>query len=179
MDDIDKIPEGFKRGFIAELEKNNAVLIKDVRDYSGRKRINITNSDGLIKDDQVVVLRKADYEILINEYERLLAVEKNLNDTEVTADSVSEKFIQPVKDSYTDIINGLKADIRDKDKEINRLKAIYHDYDKQVYNLGLLDILRHENQKISDDFNSKVWITMDDAEVTTAEVKKISKVNKS
>lgn len=162
----DTIPESFKKGFHME-------LVKQVRDYGGRKRINITNSDGLVKDDEVVILMKSDYDDLMTELVRLQELEKNLDNQKVTADIMGEQFIEPIKNSYNDIINGLKYDLKDKDMEINRLKAIYQDYDKQVYSLGFMDILRHKNREISDDFNSKIWIKSDDQVVTDAEVKKL------
>ena len=155
---------------------NIQVKFKTVRDYSGRKRINITNSDGLVKDNEVAVMLKSDYEILMTELDRLQELEQNLDNQKVTADAMGDKFLQPVKDSFNDIIDGLKQDLKDKDKEINRLKAVYQDYDKQVYSLGFMDILRHKNREISDDFNSKIWITSsDDSMVTDAEVMKLNK----
>lgn len=150
------------------------ILVKDVRDYGGRKRINITNSDGLVKDDKVVILKEQDYNDIMAEYHRLETIVTDLDNQKVTADMMGEKFIEPIKDSYNDIINGLNDKIDTKDKEINRLKAIYQDYDKQVYSLGIIDILKHKNKTISDDFNSKIWITTDDNMVTDAEVKKLT-----
>ena len=149
------------------------ILVKEVRDYSGRKRINITNSDGLVKDDAVVVLKKSDYDDLMTELVRLQELEKNIDNQKISADTIGEKFLQPVKDSYNDIINGLNDKIDSKDKEINRLKAIYHEYDKQVYSLGLRDILSHKNKEMSQDFNSKLWVKSGDQVVTDAEVKKV------
>lgn len=171
----DKIPEAFKTGFMNELLKRT-LLDKKVSDYSGRKRINITNSDGLVKDDAVVVLRKSDYDDLIKEFHRLQELEKDMNNQKVTADAIGDKFIEPLKTSYDSIISDLKQQLKDKDTEINRLKAIYHDYDKQVYSMGFMDILRHKNREISQDFNSKIWITSsDDSMVTDAEVKKLNR----
>ena len=153
---------------------NIKALTKNVREYSGRKRINITQSDGLKKDDTVVILKKSDYDNLMTEHHRLQELEKDINNQKITADAISEKFLKPVKDSYTDIIDGLNDKITNKDNEINRLKAITQDYDKQVYSLGLRDILRHKNKEMSQDFNSKIWITTPDTMVTDAEVKKVS-----
>lgn len=169
----DKIPEAFKTGFMNELLKRT-LLDKKVSDYSGRKRINITNSDGLVKDDAVVVLRKSDYDDLIKEFHRLQELEKDMNNQKVTADAIGDKFIEPLKTSYDSIISDLKQQLKDKDTEINRLKAIYHDYDKQVYSMGFMDILRHKNREISDDFKSKIWIISDDHVVTDAEVRKLN-----
>ena len=153
---------------------NIKALTKNVREYSGRKRINITQSDGLKKDDTVVILKKSDYDNLMTEHHRLQELEKDINNQKITADTISEKFLKPVKDSYTDIIDGLNDKITNKDNEINRLKAITQDYDKQVYSLGVIDILRRKNKKMSQDFNSKIWITTPDTMVTDAEVKKVS-----
>ena len=150
------------------------ILVKDVRDYGGRKRINITNSDGLVKDDKVVILKEQDYNDLIAEYHRLETIESDLDNQKVTADAIGEKLVKPLSDSYDSIISDLQEQINDKDTEINRLKAVYNEYDKQVYSLGLLDILRKNNRKISDDFNSKIWITRPDSMVTDAEVKKLA-----
>ena len=150
---------------------------KKVSDYSGRKRINITNSDGLVKDDEVVIMKKSDYDTLMTDYMRLRKMEQEQDNSKVTSDAIADKFIKPIQDSYTHQLNDIKDEykqtIASKDKEINRLKAIYQDYDKQVYSLGLMDILRRNNKKISDDFNSKIWISSDDHLVTDAEVKKL------
>jgi len=153
------------------------ILVKDVRDYGGRKRINITNSDGLVKDDKVVILKEQDYNDIMAEYHRLETIVNDLDNQKVTAESVGDKLVTPLKESYDCIINDLKQDLKDKDNEINILKGIFQDYDKQVYSMGLLDILRHKNREISDDFNSKIWITRpDDPSVTTAEVRKLGDV---
>ena len=150
------------------------VLNKQVRDYSGRKRINITNSDGLVKDDSVVILKKSEYDDLMAEHRKLQKLQEiSARMDNLTEDNINDKFLEPLRNSYNDIISGLKQDLKDKDTEINRLKAIYHDYDKQVYSLGLMDILRHKNKDISQDFNSKIWIKSDDQVVTDAKVKQL------
>ena len=147
---------------------------KQVREYSGRKRINITQSDGLVKDDDVIILKKSDYDDLIADYERLLQMEKDTDNQKVTADAIGDKFLKPVKDSYDDIIRGLNDKIDDKDKEINRLKAIYSQYSIDMSGLSIWDMLRHKHKTITDDFNSKVWITSDDRLVTDTDVKKLT-----
>ena len=73
------------------------ILVKDVRDYGGRKRINITNSDGLVKDDKVVILKEQDYNDIMAEYHRLETIESDLDNQKVTADAMGDKFLQPVK----------------------------------------------------------------------------------
>ena len=153
---------------------NLRFIDKKVSDYSGRKRINITNNDGLVKDDEVVIMKKSDHDALMTDYMRLIKMEQEQDNSKVTSDAIAEKFITPITDSYDDIIDGLNDKIDAKDKEINRLKAIYQEYDKQVYSLGFIDILKHRNRDISDDFNNKIWINPDDNMVTDAEVKKLT-----
>lgn len=156
---------------------NIKAIKKTISDYSGRKRINIVNDDGLVKGDAVIVMKQDDYDDLIADYNRLKKQEQEQDNRQNTVENITEKFIKPIQDSYTNQLNDIKDEykqtINDKDKEINRLKAIYQDYDKQVYSLGFLDILRHKNRTISDDFNSKIWINPDDNMVTTADVKKL------
>ena len=151
---------------------------KTVSDYSGRKRINITNKDGLVKNDAVIVMKQADFNELMTDYERLLKQEQEQDNSKVTADAIADKFIKPIQDSHDKQLNDLKKQyeetIKNKDIEIGMLRQIFHDYDKQVYNLGLLDILKHENKKISDDLNRNVWISQPDKMVTDAEVKKLN-----
>lgn len=168
-----KIPDDFKQGFINEVVRLT-VLDKQVREYSGRKRINITNSDGLVKDDAVVVMKKSDYDDLMTEHHKLQEQVKDIDNQKLTADAIGEKLVKPLQDSYDSIISDLQEQIKDKDTEINRLKAVYQEYDKQVYSMGFMDILRHKNREISDDFNSKIWIMSDDRVVTDAEVKKLN-----
>ena len=139
------------------------------------------NDDGLVKGDAVIVMKQDDYDDLIADYNRLKKQEQEQDNHQNTVENITEKFIKPIQDSYINQLNDIKGEykqtINDKDKEINRLKAIYHDYDKQVYSLGFLDILRHKNRTISDDFNSKIWINPDDNMVTTADVKKLDADN--
>ena len=160
---------------------NIKAIKKTISDYSGRKRINIVNDDGLVKGDAVIVMKQDDYDDLIADYNRLKKQEQEQDNHQNTVENITEKFIKPIQDSYINQLNDIKGEykqtINDKDKEINRLKAIYHDYDKQVYSLGFLDILRHKNRTISDDFNSKIWINPDDNMVTTADVKKLDADN--
>ena len=40
--------------------------------------------------------------------------------------------------------------------------------------MGFMDILRHKNREISDDFKSKIWISPHDNMVTDAEVRKLN-----
>lgn len=145
------------------------ILDKKVNDYSGRKRININKKDGLDKDTDVVIMKRTDYDRWMKDYDRLLTMEQAQDNSKITVDSIAEKFITPIESHYKSEISQLKQTVKDKDDEINRLKAVYQDYDKKVYNLGLRDILRHRNRDISDDFNSKIWI-IPDSQVTDAEV---------
>ena len=153
---------------------DTVILDKKVNDYSGRKRININKKDGLDKDTDVVIMKRSDYNKWMKDYDRLLTMEQAQDNSKITVDSIAEKFITPIESHYKDEISELKQTIRDKDKEINRLKAVYQEYDKKVYNLGLLDVLRHRNKDISDDFNDKIWI-IPDSQVTDAEVMELDK----
>lgn len=173
MTEQDKNPESYLTGFMKGLA-DMMVLDKQVREYSGRKRINITQSDGLMKDDPVVILRKSDYDKLIADYERLLQMEKDTDNQKITADVIGDKFIEPLKTSYDDIISGLNDKVDNKDKEINRLKAICSQYSIDMSGLSLWDMLRHKHKNITEDFNSKIWITADDRLVTDTDVKKLT-----
>ena len=158
-----------------EWDRNSLRFIyKKVSDYSGRKRINITNKDGLIKDDAVIIMKQSDFNELINDYERLLKQEQEQTNSKVTADAIADKYIKPIHESYDKQLKQYEETIKNKDLEIGMLRKTFHDYDKQVYNLGLLDILKHENKKISDNLNSNVWISQPDKVITDAEVKKLT-----
>lgn len=153
-----------------EALRNDVVIWdKSVKDYNGRKRININKKDGLDKDTDVVIMKRTDYDRWMKDYNRLLTMEQAQDNSKITVDSIAEKFITPIESHYKSEISQLKQTVKDKDDEINRLKAVYQDYDKKVYNLGLMDILRHRNKDISDDFNSKIWI-IPDSQVSDAEV---------
>lgn len=158
---------------------NIKAIKKTISDYSGRKRINIVNDDGLVKGDAVIVMKQDDYDDLIADYIRLKKLEQEQDNSRVTADAIADKFIKPLQDSHKATVNDMKNQyeqtITDKDNEINRLKAVYQDYDKKVYSLGIIDILRHKNRDISDDFNSKIWLIKSPASevITDANIKKL------
>ena len=61
---MDKEWDKFTKGF-------NDVILKEVKNYSGRLRINITQSDNINAGDNVVLLLESDYNRLISDNDKL------------------------------------------------------------------------------------------------------------
>ena len=151
------------------------VIIKEVKEYSKRKRINILKDDGFKPGDKVVILPLASYDDMIAELQRL---EQLVTDYQMQEESIgNEKSNETVSNVVEHIYQMHQKQLENKDKiiqekelEINRLKSITSKYNTSMNGLSTFDMLfRRKHKQLIDDFQSSIWITSDDVLETDVE----------
>ena len=153
------------------------VIIKEVKEYSKRKRINILKDDGFQPGDKVVVLPKTAYddimlklenlEQLVSDYQQQDGNNDNGKSEELFSDVLEHIYQQQQKE-----LENKDKIIHDKDLEINRLKSITSKYNTSLNGLSTFDILfRRKHKQLINDFQDSIWIHSDD--VLEADVKEL------
>lgn len=144
------------------------VIIKEVKEYSKRKRINILKDDGFKPGDKVVILPLASYDDMIAELQRLeqLVTDYELQDNDTSYDKSDGIF----SDVLEHIYQQHQKQLENKDKiiqaralEINRLKSITSKYNIAMNGLSTFDmIFKKKHKQLIEDFQSSIWIQNDD-----------------
>ena len=141
------------------------VRFKEVKNYSGRKRINIVKDDNFKTGETVVVLSKTDYETLIQENKDLKhELEKDNN-----IDTILETTIKAVTSNHDKQMQKLENKLNEKDNEINKMKGMFTRFITGFSSLSLFDLIFKQKQKeLIKDFESSIYIEV-------AEVKQIDR----
>lgn len=141
------------------------VVRKIIKDYGGRKRINIVNDDNLEPGTQVVILTADEYQEL-----------HDRQGSDGEADKMTKDMVSEIHQNYQRQLDNKDAIIKSKDGEIkglkddvSNLKDKYNDnikrligmlsnYDKEIISQGSLGLVRCSTiKRISKNFNSKLW----------------------
>ena len=137
------------------------MIIKQVKEYSKRKRIEINKTDNLDAGAKVIILSENEYNQLINELDNYDALKKEnqiLNEQENNLSEMVKDITAPIYDQH-------KKDLQKKDNEIEQLtsqlnyirKSISH-YIISLSSLGLMDLVfRSQHKKIIDDMNDTIF----------------------
>ena len=143
---------------------------KDVKEYSSRQRINLNKSDGFNDGDIVIVMAVSEFEEIkeqlmqLNECKaKVEAFEKIINQPPNDKDEILEKISQ----GYEERLDKKDNELKEKDKEISRLKDIFSNYEKRVYGLNPFDVLFRRNKKLSDEFHDSIWIINENETIDT------------
>lgn len=151
------------------------VIMKEVKEYSKRKRINILKDDGFQAGDMVAILPKATYDDLIMQIQRLneelIDYRKQGINVNESSEEIDSDVLEQIYQHHQKQLENKDKLIHDKDQEINRLKAITSKYNTAMNGLSLLDMLRRKHKELIDDFQESIWITSDD--VLEADVKEL------
>lgn len=143
---------------------------KDVKEYSGRQRINLNKGDGFNDGDIVIVMAFSEFEeikeqlLQLNEYKaKVEAFEKIAQQPPKDNDETIKKISQ----GYEERLDKKDNELKEKDKEISRLKDIFSNYEKRIYGLNLFDMILRKNKKLSDEFHDSIWIINENETIDT------------
>lgn len=154
------------------------MIYKEVKEYSQRQRINLNKKDGFSKGDKIVVMSE-------NEYNDLTRELTNLNNKITAKNKELEVYTnqeQNLKEIITDIINPIhenhQKELENKEDVINQLtddlntmKKICNQYNLELTGLNIIDILIfRKHKKIIHDFNSSIWVNVNDHVVSDTEL---------
>lgn len=157
------------------------MIIKQVKEYSNRQRIDINKSDGLNPGSEVVILSKSDYDNLINE-------NKDLNN-ELTAKTTELQLLKDQENNLTEIVENVTAPIYEnhkkelikKDNQIKQLElqlkvmeSKINQYNLDLMGLNKLDIaIFGKHKKLIKNFSEDISIIGSDLEFISTEKKSI------
>ena len=157
------------------------MIIKQVKEYSNRQRIDINKSDGLNPGSEVVILSKSDYDNLINE-------NKDLNN-ELTAKTTELQLLKDQENNLKDIVTDSIApidkhyqkELENKDNQIKQLEhqlkslqAKTNQYNLDLMGLNKLDIaIFGKHKKLIKNFSEDISIIGSDLEFISTEKKSI------
>ena len=154
------------------------VIIKEVKEYSNRQRINITNQDKLKPGDKVVLLPEDKYNILLDKYNKSLVELEQYKSRNEDIKSILEVNTKTISDEYKKLIDEKEKELKSKDNELNNLKAIVSKFMTTFNGLSTLDIiLRKKHRKLINDLEDSIWTKLNPDRVSS-EVNQISDKHK-
>ena len=144
---------------------------KEIKNYSGRLRINITNKDGLNAGDNVVVIPAAEYESLVTGYTNLLQKVEMMEHEQQNFNEIMKNLTESIYAEHRIQLEMKDNIIKEKDTELNRIKAALSKFTTSFNGLSAIDVLfRHRHKKLIDDFHESIWINVPMDQVEDVEV---------
>lgn len=155
--------------------------MKEVKEYTGRQRINLNKSDGFNENEEVYIMNTKEYEDLKS---RIIAFEvykeKAISEKETavkTANETSKEVLQNIHNEfkkeyeskeriYLDQLEEKETKINNLENELKNLKAIVSNFLIQLNGLNLLDfVFRNKHKDMIEDLKESVWIVKPDVEI--------------
>lgn len=163
------------------------MIIKQVKEYSNRQRIDINKSDGLNPGSEVVILSKSDYDNLINENKDLnneLTAKTTelqlLKDQENNLKDIVTDSIAPIDKHYQKELENKDNQIKQLEHQLNTLQAKTNQYNLDLMGLSKWIFIRGKHKKLISNFNDTITAITNDPKIIDADTKAIpgSKKNK-
>lgn len=150
------------------------VIKKQVKEYSGRQRINLNKSDGFKSNCDIVLMSVTEYEEIKEQLMQLNDCKAHIKGYEKGTLIIAEEFKKMGANAIDKLNKTHEKEISSKDNEIKKLndkiehlKEICSNYNIQMNGLSLFDmIFRRKHKTLVNDFNSKIWIIKNKPEIT-------------
>lgn len=157
------------------------MIIKEVKQYSNRQRIDINKNDGLTPGSEVVILTTNEYE---NIKQNLMDLNNKLTskDSELQVMKNQEQNLKEIiSDAITPIDEHYQKELSNKDKQINQLqmqlKALQvktNQYNLDMQGLNVFDIaIFRKHKKLIQNFNDDIALVEVDRKIVDADAKAI------
>ena len=172
------------------------MIIKEIKNYSGRLRINITAKDNLNANEDVILMTTAEYEeikdsildlqnritVLTNENNMLLEMESKLrqsmadknNQIDEQLKNLLEVALQPINEQHKFELESKDKIISDKDNELKSIRAVLNKFTTSISGLSLWDLIRGKHKVLINDFHDSIWVN-----VPLDQVQEVEKLPKS
>lgn len=160
------------------------MIIKEVKNYSGRLRINITAKDGFQPNEDIVLMSTAEYDniketildlqqqitILKNENDMLTEMESQLRQSyyamkkkmisEDQLEDIIKLAVNPINEHYNSELQKKDDIINSKDNELNNIKAVLNKFTTSISGLSLWDLIRGRHKDLINDFHDSIWVNV-------------------
>ena len=151
------------------------MIIKQVKEYSNRQRINLNKNDGLEDGQEVVIIPKSDFndiETKINSAElkienmtediKKLTIEKELLENQQNnLKEIIEDVINPIHEQHQKELSARDVEIKQLQMENTALKSKSSQLCIDIMDLSALQLIFTDKKKVLiDDFNKSISIVM-------------------
>lgn len=147
------------------------MIIKEIKNYSGRLRINIVQDDGFQPNEKVVLMSMQEYDSIKDKIlelqEQVTEVQKEAEMLQTTIDqhqSQVKEFVkvalQPMDDHYNSELEKKDKVISAKNDEINNIKAVLNKFTTSMSGLSFIDLIRGKHKNLIDDFHDSIWVNV-------------------
>lgn len=152
------------------------MLFKEVKEYSKRQRVNITNNDELETGTKIVIMTLKEYNNFKSDVVDLQDQLRNLEKENQLLQNQEQNLKQLIHDVTTPIYENHKKELENKDNEIkqltnelNTMKKVCSQYNLELTGLNIIDILiLRKHKKLIKNFNSSIWVNNDDTVIADA-----------
>lgn len=135
------------------------MIIKQVKEYSSRQRIDINKSDGINAGAEVVILSKMEYENLINENEKLTADSLKLQAMETQEQNLKniiENITTPIYENHKKELTAKDDKIKQLEHQLKSLQAKTNQYNLELMGLNFIDFVRGKHKRAILEFDKTI-----------------------
>ena len=126
------------------------VKFKEIKNYSGRKRINTVKDDEFKTGETVVLLTEQEYKELKQKKENI--------DIDI--------ILKTINKNHEKQLQKLEKQVKEKEKELNQIKGMFTRFITQVNGLSFFDLIfKHKHKELISDFQDRVWIMQGTVEI--------------
>ena len=157
------------------------MIVKTIKEYSKRQRIDLKKSDGFTPGEDVVLIPVQQYDEIKG---TILELQNNLSakDNEIQMLQSQEQNLKEIIEDVTNpIYEKHQKELEKKDKQIDELmlqikalQKLSSTYSIRMSGLSAIDILfRKKHKDLIDDFNNSIWIINQDNQIEDVDLKKL------
>lgn len=157
-----------------------SMIIKEVKEYSTRQRINLKKEDNLKPGEKVVIFSENEYNNFMKDFQELQDNIIKLENENQLLQNQEQNLKEVIENVTTPIYENHKKELENKDKQIkqlndklNAMKKICSQFIIELMSLNLMGMLRGKHKKIIGEFNNKIWIDSKDKNIVNADAKQI------
>ena len=145
--------------------------VKEIKNYSGRLRINIVQDDPFQPNEKVVLMSMQEYEEIKDKIlelqEQVTEVQKEAEMLQTIIDQHNDQIPQivkvalsPIEEHYNSELEKKDKVISDKEDEINNIKAVLNKFSTSMSGLSFIDLIRGKHKNLIDDFHDSIWVNV-------------------
>ena len=138
--------------------------VKEIKNYSGRLRINIVQDDGFQSNEEVVLMSMQEYDSIkdsiLELQDKVTEAKKEAEMYKDQMDDIIKLALNPIEEHYNSELEKKDKVISDKEDEINNIKAVLNKFSTSMSGLSFIDLIRGKHKNLIDDFHDSIWVNV-------------------
>ena len=138
--------------------------VKEIKNYSGRLRINIVQDDGFQSNEEVVLMSMQEYDSIkdsiLELQDKVTEAKKEAEMYKDQMDDIIKLALKPIEEHYNSELEKKDKVISDKEDEINNIKAVLNKFSTSMSGLSFIDLIRGKHKNLIDDFHDSIWVNV-------------------